>query len=155
MGTSQYKFRAIVIDDVDFCRDLLAEFLEGRGYQVLTFPDVTSCPLFSASDPHCPQQAACTDFLLLDNLMPHMTGLDFLELQQQSNCLLQVAGKAIFSANWTPAGLARAAQLGCKSFHKPYDFEKLGAWLDDQEKRCSPDRVLAEIENVMGGKKTS
>lgn len=140
---------------MDFCRDLLADFLEERGYQVLTFPDVTSCPLFPARAAHCSKQAPCADFLLLDNLMPHMTGLDFLELQQQSNCLLNINGIAIFSANWTPADLSRADRLGCKSFHKPYDFEKLAAWLDTQEKFIPPNRVLAKVEDVMGGEKPS
>lgn len=141
-----------MIDDIDFCRDLLAEFLEIRGYQVLKYPDVTSCPLFSASSRPCPIHAACADILLLDNLMPHMTGLDFLELQQQGNCLFNIDNKAMFSANWTAADLARAKSLGCKTFHKPYEFKKLAAWLDEKEKHCPPDRVLAELETVMGGK---
>ena len=153
MGNLQRKIRAIVIDDVDFCRDLLADFLESRGYQVLTYPDVTSCPLFSANKLSCPKDAPCADVLLLDNIMPHMTGLDFLELQDQGDCFLHIEDKAIFSANWTPADLARAKSLGCKSFHKPYDLDKLSAWLDEREKRIAPDRVLLNMDEVMRGEK--
>ena len=150
VGGARNQFRAIVIDDMEFCRDLLREFLESRDYQVLTFPDVTSCPLFSARDLACQKHQACADFLLLDNLMPRMNGLDFLELQMQGNCLFSINSKAIISASWLPADLARARQLGVKVFHKPYHFDQLGAWLDGQEKLIAPDRVLVNSDRVMG-----
>ena len=133
-----------------FCRELLKDFLESRGYEVLCFPDVTSCPLFSAQKSTCPKQTPCADFLLLDNLMPHMTGLDFLELQHEGNCLLNIDRKVIFSANWGPDTLAKAKQLDCICFYKPYEFDKLDLWLTNQEKQIPPDRKLAETENVMG-----
>jgi CheY-like chemotaxis protein len=150
MGKTRRYFRAIVIDDMDFCREILTDFLESRGYQVLSYPDVTACPLFPARKSLCPQQASCADFLLLDNLMPYMKGIDFLELQRQGNCLFEIDRKGIFSANWSPEDLARAKLLGCKSFHKPYDFEKLAAWLTDQEQRIPRDRVLVETVDIMG-----
>jgi len=152
MGKSQRRFRAIIIDDMEFCRELLTDFLETRGYEVLSFPDVTSCPLFSAQQLSCPKHSPCADFLLLDNLMPHMTGLDYLELQQQGCCLLNIDRKVIFSANWTADAQARAKELDCQFFHKPYDFDKLEAWLDEQEKLISPDRSLVELSEVMGGR---
>ena len=145
----QQKFRAVVIDDMDFCRDLLTDFLEDRGYQVLSLADATSCPLFPPRDINCPKQSACADFLLTDNRMPHMQGLDFLDLQATSECHLKTHCKAIFSANWTQEELDKAAQLGCKIFHKPYDLAALESWLDEQEKLIPKDRVLTDLCETM------
>jgi len=136
------NFRAIVIDDMDFCRNLLTEFLEDRGYEVISFADITSCPLFPPRDTPCPKQSACADFLLTDNRMPHMQGLDFLELQATGECHIKTFGKAIFSAHWSQEELAKAEQLGCKSFQKPYDLAALRRWLDEQETLIPPDRIL-------------
>jgi CheY-like chemotaxis protein len=149
VGDKQLKFRAIVIDDMDFCRELLTEFLEDRGYQVLTFPDVTSCPLFPPRNTECPKQTACADFYLTDNRMPHMQGLDFLELQAQEKCHIKTMGKAIFSAHWSQEELNRAQQLDCKIFHKPYDLAAVESWLDEQEKLIPKDRILTDCCDVM------
>jgi len=150
MGESvQCAYRAIVIDDMEFCRDLLTEFLEARGYQVISFPDVTACPLFPSRNAECIKTAACADFLLTDNRMPHMQGLDFLELMIQGKCKINPCAKAIFSALWTQEELDRAKQLNCKAFSKPYDLDMLSNWLNEQEKQIHQDRNLAEFENVM------
>jgi CheY-like chemotaxis protein len=148
-GGMQLKFRAIVVDDMDFCRDLLADFLNERGYEVFSFPDVTACPLFPARNSSCPQQNACADFLLTDNRMPHMQGLDFLELQRQGKCPITTARKAIFSAHWTAEELSRAEQLECQIFHKPYDLLTLSSWLDQQEKLILPERTLTPCCQIM------
>lgn len=147
--TNLQQYRAIVLDDLDFCRDLLTDFLEDRGYQVICFPDVTACPLFPARNAECPQNKACADFLLTDNRMPHMAGIDFLELQDQGKCKIKAYAKAIFSAYWTPEELRKAEQLGCHSFHKPYDLALLGRWLTEQEKKIPSDRALVDLCNVM------
>ena len=131
----QRKQRAIVVDDMIFCRDILTEFLEDRDYLVRSFADVTACPLFSAPMSKCPLHEACTDILLLDNQMPHMHGVDFLELQQRGNCHIPINNIAILSASWSREDLDRAFQLGCEIFHKPYSFTVLASWLTEREKQ--------------------
>jgi CheY-like chemotaxis protein len=142
------KFRAIVIDDMDFCRELLADYLESRGYEVFCFPDVTSCQLFNNHNAICHGETPCADVLLLDNLMPQMKGIDFLELLQQSRCQMSIESRAIFSANWSAEDLGRAVHLGCQVFHKPYDFNLLDNWLTEQEQRVGADRVLADWNSL-------
>lgn len=128
-----YTFRALVYDDIDFCRELLVELLESRGYLVQSYPDVSAHPLFSDIAPHSQKTTACPDFLLIDNRMPYMTGLDFLERQiHSSNCFKQTRN-AIFSGSWTAEELQKAEQLGCRVFHKPYTFEAVEGWLNEQE----------------------
>jgi len=145
-------FRAIVIDDMSFCRDLLTDFLEERGYQVLSYPDVTSCPLFPARNAECDKAAPCADFLLTDNRMPHMQGLDFLELLSLGKCKINSLCKAIFSAHWTQEELAQANNLGCEVFHKPYDLDKLSSWLEAQERKIPANRQLLDLDQVMAAK---
>ena len=139
------KFRAIVVDDMDFCRELLTDFLEDRGYEVLSFPDVTFCPLFPPRGLKCQAGEACADFYLTDNRMPHMHGLDFLGIQEAGDCRIGLAGKAIFSAHWSQEELTAAEKLNCKIFHKPYDLAELDCWLDSQEKLISKDRQLVNF----------
>lgn len=147
----QQAFRAIVIDDMDFCRNLLTDFLQERGYQVASFADATACPLFPARNALCPKTKSCADFLLTDNRMPHMQGLDFIELLQQGECKIAPFGRAIFSANWTQDELARADQLQCETFSKPYDLDRMSRWLDEQEAKISSDRALLDIVDIMSG----
>ena len=142
-------FRAIVIDDMMFCRDMLTDFLEDRGYQVLSYPDITSCPLLPAGNFESDQTAPYADFLLTDNRMPYMQGLDFLELQCQGDGKINIFSKAIFSAHWTLEELKRAQQLHCKIFHKPYDLNKLSHWLDEQEQKIPSGRKLIDLDKVM------
>ena len=142
-------FRAIVIDDMMFCRDLLTDFLEDRGYQVLCYPDITSCPLFPSHMVEYGETASYADFLLTDNRMPYMQGLDFLELQSQGECQIKIYGKAIFSAHWTQEELKRAEQLNCEIFHKPYDLSKLSRWLDKQEQLIPADRELLDLDKII------
>lgn len=136
------KLRAIVVDDMDFCRELLTDLLEDRGYEVISFPNITFCPLFPPRGFKCQANGTCADFYLTDNRMPHMQGLDFLEMQAAGDCRIATAGKAIFSAHWTKEELATAKQLNCKIFHKPYDLAELESWLDRQEQLIAKDRPL-------------
>lgn len=77
------QLRAIVIDDDESCRLLLAQVLEQRGYEVICLPDPAACPLFNNSVCSCPEDAACGCFLLTANQMPGMTGLEFSARQMQ------------------------------------------------------------------------
>jgi CheY-like chemotaxis protein len=129
----QGKFRAVVIDDVDLCREILTEFLESRGYLVWSYSDVTSLSPYSGRKARCLESTYCPDVLLIDNRMPYMNGLDFLKWQLDSECNLRPAAKAIFSGTWTEAELRKSERLGCRIFHKPYDFGAIEDWLDEQE----------------------
>ncbi len=148
------KLRAIVIDDMELCRDLLGEIMTDRGYQALTFPDVTVCSHF-LNDTGCTRSTACADILLLDNRMSPLKGLDLLELHRRGNCHIPLTSKAIFSGSWTAAELKRVEQLGCQFFHKPYDFEELSLWLSQQEKSIRSDRELVNVDDIRGGDRAS
>ncbi len=140
----QKKLRAIVIDDMAFCRELLTDVLETRGYEVLSFADVTFCNLFPPRNAKCPNQNGCADFLLTDNRMPLMQGIDLLEQQAQGKCHIKTTNKAIFSAHWSREERETAEQFNCKVFHKPYSLAALETWLDEQEKLVPTNRTLLD-----------
>jgi hypothetical protein len=53
------------------------------------------------------------------------------------------------SADWNETDLKRAAKLGCKVFHKPFDLEELLEWLDDCREEIDHNRVLAKWSTEM------
>lgn len=141
------KVRAIIIDDDASCRALLELLLKQRGYEVISLSDPTACPLYASSGCSCPQDQACGDFLLTDNQMPHMTGIEFVERQTQRGCKGIVGNKAVLSGTWNDEELAQAERLGCKVFDKPYNFKDIMDWLDEREKLILPGRKLVVFDS--------
>jgi len=139
--------RVIIIDDDPCCRDLLKVLLEQNGYEVISLTDPTVCPLFNGTECICLQDDACSDFLLTDNKMPHMTGLEFVERQINKGCKGMMANKAVLSGSWEEKDLAEAERLGCQVFSKPYNIAEILAWLNEREKNILPGRKLAVFES--------
>lgn len=139
------QLRAIVIDDDDACRSLLALMLRQRGYEVICLPDPTACPLYEDSECSCPREEVCGDFLLTDNQMPGMSGLELVARQVQAGCKARVSNKAVLSGTWSQDELLKAQELGCKVFDKPYRSEDIEAWLDAQEKNITSGRKLVDF----------
>lgn len=140
------QLRAIVIDDDEACRLLLVQMLKRRGYEVFSLPSPEACPVFKDSECTCPKDAACGDFLLTDNQMPGITGLEFVARQVQAGCKGDVSNKAVLSGTWSQEELWQAQQLGCKVFDKPYRTGEIEAWLDAREKLIPEDRRLLDAE---------
>lgn len=132
------KFTAAVIDDEELCRNLLTEILEERGYRVTSFDNALA--FLNASGEQLGQRPAGQyDFLLTDNLMPGMTGLQMLEEQRELLQRSQVRRQAIVSGSWTLPDKQKAITLGCKTFAKPFDLDVLNHWLDECEKQLAGD----------------
>lgn len=140
------QLRAIVIDDDEACRSLLALMLQLRGYEVISLPDPTACPLYIDSTCSCPNDAVCGDFLLTDNQMPGMSGLDLIARQTDGGCKGNVRNKAVLSGTWNQEELRKAQQLGCKVFDKPYQRKAIDSWLDAQEKVVPGNRKLVDFD---------
>ncbi len=145
------QLRAIVIDDDEACRFLLTQILKNRGYEVVSFPNPGACPLFKNSECSCPADIACGDFLLTDNRMPGISGLEFIDRQVKGGCKGKVANKAVLSGTWSQEELCQAQQLGCKVFEKPYRSEEIETWLEVQEKLIPADRKLLASEALAVG----
>ncbi len=128
------KLKAVVVDDLDFCRELLTEVLQMRGYEVASYAQAEAVPFCSGEGGRCRTDAACADLLLTDNRMPGLTGLQMLEKQQARGCKLCQRHPALLSSCLTHEELSKANSLGCQVFEKPFDLGRLSAWLDACER---------------------
>ena len=137
--------RLIVIDDDKHCRELLSLILTQKGYEVISLEEPVACPLYSDLESQCPHDDACGDFLLTDNRMPRMSGLQFIEIQQRRGCKGAVGNKAVISASWTEDELEHAHRMGCQIFRKPYDVEHVLKWLGEKERLLPVGRKLVAI----------
>ncbi len=135
------RIRVLVLEDDRSLAGMMKIFLERRGYEVMTFDDPTSCPLYLQNECSCP----CADILISDIRMPHVDGFEFLEHEHQEGCLPQ--NVALMSGAWSEEDIERATALGCKILEKPLSFSLLNEWLDACEKNIPADRTLSNVIN--------
>lgn len=122
--------RIIIFEDEDLVRIALKRVLLSKGFEVFSYSNPT---LFLAADEICPHELRQGDFLLTDNHMPNMSGLDFIEKQTELGCKSMLSNKAVMSASWSDENLEKAKSLGCKIFHKPFAITEILDWLDKQK----------------------
>lgn len=141
--------RAIVFEDDDALRELLLYILHKRNYEVISASSPMGCPIYEDLSVLCPHEFACGDFLITDNHMPAMTGLEFVQAQEQRGCKGIVHNKAVMSACWTDNELTLANCLGCKVFKKPFNIAEINMWLDEREKRIPLGRKLDDLGSLL------
>ncbi|PLY02847.1 MAG: hypothetical protein C0623_03060, partial [Desulfuromonas sp.] len=90
--------RIFLIEDDDHYRSLLKIFLEMKGHEVFDAPNPTDCPAYDSDEQTCVHDAPCGDALLIDQSMPEMTGLEFIQRQIERGCKGAIENKAIMSA---------------------------------------------------------
>ena len=139
------KLRVFLFEDNEALRVTISSILESRGYEVLSYPEPLFCPVYLDRECPCPSNYACGDVFITDNLMPNVTGLEFIEKQMSHGCKAIANNKAVISGVWTDAELVRARRLGCKTFEKPFRTAELLSWLDECEKRIDPNRKLSDL----------
>jgi len=134
--------RIVLLEDNRELRTVLSTLLKKRGYEVRAFPDPTICPLQLRPECRCSRHEACADVILTDLDMPGMNGLQFIENQRAKDCKCRHI--AIMSGNLPGELTARARELGCRVFSKPFDPPTLFRWLDEVESDVHPRRRLAD-----------
>ena len=138
-------YRSIILEDDKSTREFLALVLKQRNHEVFAFSSPSICPLYTNAACECPNEEACGDFLITDNQMPGMTGLEFVQRQIEGNCRGAVKNKAIVSGDWTQEEWDLGTRLGCKLFLKPLDLEEFYDWLSERENGIFPHRKLIPV----------
>lgn len=123
------EIKALVVDDDVYCLDVSSEYLMDKGFHVSSFSGPT-CPLLERKLERCPVDAPCYDFVLSDNQMPEMTGLEFFLYQEQRGCKIAASRKALISGNISPEDRDIATSMGYKLFQKPTSLDLIDAWVD-------------------------
>ncbi len=143
------RLRVVIFDDEPAIRQVLGALCEDRGYEVFAFSDPTLCPLYAMPPCPCPHGSVCADLLLVDLLMREVDGLAFVEGLHAQGC--PAPQIALMSGAWPPPARARALQLGCHLFPKPFALADLLAWFDTVEAQVAPTRVLLDWQ-AQGGR---
>lgn len=139
------RLRIIVVDDEKVVRDVLEDFFTALDYEVLTSTEPTACPIYSGGECPCGPGEVCGDFLLTDNRMPRMSGIQFIQDQIRAGCKGVTANKAIMSASFTEGELEEVKKLECRVFKKPFSLAEIEKWVDENKKNIDPDRRLRDL----------
>ena len=123
------KLKIMIIEDEMCIRDSLQWFLEDLGHEVFAGESPFECNVYKGGD--CAKRVSCTDVLLIDQHLPGMRGLDFIEQLSQRGCSGSISNMLLMSGDATSIDLERAARLGVKVVQKPMEFEYLEKWLNN------------------------
>ena len=137
------KLRVLIFEDNDSLRTTLEHIFNELGYEVFAFSDPSMCPVFDSVHHNCPSDHACADIIISDLNLPNKSGLEYVKEQQEKGC--KVKCQALMSGEWSDSDSQYAQELGCRVFHKPFNFEEMLLWLDDCGKRIAPERVLSDL----------
>lgn len=121
----------VVIDDDDLFHILFTRILKSNNIYVTTYPNPSHYLCMQPGIETCPVAVACTTFLITDNRMPFMTGLEFLRRIKHMDCKIADCRKAIISGNWLDEELVEAKQLVPNVFHKADAKIQIPEWIDD------------------------
>ncbi len=134
MSTSK-KLRVIVFEDNQAVSDLFKKMLQGFGHHILTFSDPTVFHV--CRDPECEyhEDSSCADALIVDIMMPNMSGIEFMKLQRERGCNILHENKALMSAVTSPQQQAAVEEFGCHFFKKPFKISEVKKWLEECAER--------------------
>ena len=109
--------------------------LQGFGHHILTFSDPTVFHV--CRDPECEyhEDSSCADALIVDIMMPNMSGIEFMKLQRERGCNILHENKALMSAVTSPQQQAAVEEFGCHFFKKPFKISEVKKWLEECAER--------------------
>ena len=137
------KLRALVLEDNKEYRDILCMILNSLDVEVASFEDPT---YFLKQKDTCPVDIPYLDFILTDNDMPQMTGVEFLERLQKMNCKINSRWKAIMSGAFKKNDIERIEKLGSKIFHKPCSIDDISGWIEEIRSNLKLGKGAAKTE---------
>lgn len=129
-GEEKMKPRVILFHEEESVRVLLSSILKTRGYDVSSFSEPESCPLYTGRDRICDRSLPEGDALIVGDRLPRMSGLNFLRLLADTGCDRIFPNRAVMAATWPASDLHLAKSLGCKSIKMASALEEIVYWLE-------------------------
>jgi len=132
--STRKPFKSVIIDDnVGFTMALQLR-LERMGHEVEVYEKASDFPLDTDGTCPCRSGESCGDFLIIDQQMPDMTGLQFVRELSQCGCLGIFRNTVLISGWLVEEEEQEARELGCEVFHKPFEFQEIYEWIEEREK---------------------
>ena len=123
------KLKIMLIEDEACIRDSLTWFLEDMGHEVIDGLVPFNCEVYHGES--CSGNVSCADVLLIDQHLPGMIGLEFIQLLKERGCKGITSNMILMSGDTTSIDRTKAERLGCTVVQKPMSFEFLGDWLEN------------------------
>ena len=117
----KHKFKIFVIDDNPGFTMALQIHLEKKGHDVITFNKATDFPLDGNNLCPCSKGTTCGDFLIIDQQMPDINGLDFIHLLSQSGCK-GILRNTLLMSGWKKR--VKPANLDARCYINPLNLMK-------------------------------
>lgn len=127
------KLRIMIIEDEACIRDSLTWFLEDLGHEVIASSGPFNCDVYQGEN--CSRKVSCADVLLIDQHLPGMVGLDFIQILKERGCKGITSNMILMSGDTTSIDRKKAERLGCTVVQKPMSFEFLDDWLENVKLR--------------------
>ena len=121
------KLRIMIIEDEESIRDSLQWFLEDLGHVVVTTAVPHQCDVYKGQP--CTRNKSCTDVLIIDQHLPGMLGLDFVDQLSKMGCKGIISNMLFISGDSTSVDMQKANSLGVTVVQKPMTFDVLEDWL--------------------------
>jgi len=115
----------LVFDDDNFFRTLLADTLQELDFQVVSYP---SPDVFLSRRNN--DAAAWPDYILTDNRMPGMSGMEFVQKISQLGCSIPKQRIGIISGRWDDDDLEKARNQGYQIIQKYNSPDQIRAWIE-------------------------
>lgn len=121
--------KVIIIEDDDTIRDAVKVVLEDSGYSVETFSDgkIALDTISARNDEPC--------LILLDMMMPNITGWDFLKLKNKTSGIVSIP---VYTMSSVVNSTEEAHKIGAQGYvRKPFDLDNLLAIVKTYCKDCN------------------
>jgi DNA-binding response OmpR family regulator len=121
--------KVLVLDDDVQCLNFTEAYFQHKGFEVSAYLQAT-CPMLEQVAVYCSLGEPIYDLIVVDNDMPSMKGIDFLEYIQEKGCKISNTRKAIISGGISTEERDRAKDLGVRVFDKPCSLDILDDWIE-------------------------
>jgi CheY-like chemotaxis protein len=123
------KLKIMIIEDETCIRESLTWHLEDLGHTVVANDSPFDCAVYNGGT--CSKKVYCTEVLLIDQHLPVIKGLDFIEELCERGCKGIRSNILLMSGDTTSIDQEKAKALGVTVVQKPMDFEYLEKWLSE------------------------
>ena len=153
MSCVNRKIRIAIFEDESMVRNMLEMLLfqyasiKGIEYEILLYEDPTACPFKGAEKCLCSENEICTDIIITDINMPHVSGIELIKGQIEKGC--KVRNILVISGYTDQKIIEWVLGAGCKYLHKPFQMSELYDTIDKFEENIDFGMVPKDLSDYL------